>query len=168
MAQTNSPPQAQSFRSGYAENSAISLRYLCVSAVHQAGNSLRILVNELFATYLFLVQKHLNHLPQGQGFLRELASAMNIELLERDYARQQLAAADLDAIFATDEVAPLLNTRHATYKERGWTKELPASDELRQAIIAEPNLLPRPITRRGSQVVPGFDQEKLRQLLIAA
>jgi hypothetical protein len=52
MTQANSPPQAQRFRSGYAENSAVSLRYFRVSAVHQAGNSLRILVNELFATYL--------------------------------------------------------------------------------------------------------------------
>jgi hypothetical protein len=52
MAQTNSPPQAQSFRSGYAENSAPTLRYLYVSAVNQTGDSIRFLINELFATYL--------------------------------------------------------------------------------------------------------------------
>lgn len=86
-------------------------------------------------------------------------------MIERDYARQPLTAAELAAIFAADAVAPFLNTRHATYKERGWAKQLPTSDELRQAILAEPNLLRRPITRRGSQVVIGFEPEKLRQLL---
>ena len=89
-------------------------------------------------------------------------------MIERDYARQPLTAAELDTIFASDAVAPFLNTRHATYKERGWASQLPALSELRQAILAEPNLLRRPIARRGSQVVIGFDQERLRQLLITA
>jgi arsenate reductase-like glutaredoxin family protein len=79
-----------------------------------------------------------------------------------------LTAAELAAILATDEVAPFLNTRHATYQERGWARQLPALAELRQAILAEPNLLRRPITRRGAQVVIGFEPEKLRQLLIPA
>jgi arsenate reductase-like glutaredoxin family protein len=79
-----------------------------------------------------------------------------------------LTAAELATIFASDEVAPFLNTRHATYKERGWATQLPALAELRQAILAEPNLLRRPITRRGAQVVIGFEPEKLRQLRIPA
>jgi arsenate reductase-like glutaredoxin family protein len=79
-----------------------------------------------------------------------------------------LTAAELAAILARDEVAPFLNTRHATYKERGWATQLPASNELYQAILTEPNLLRRPITRRGAQVVIGFEPEKLRQLLIPA
>lgn len=72
---------------------------------------------------------------------------------------------ELTAIWAEDEVAPFLNTRHAIYKERGWAKQLPPEAELRQAILAEPNLLRRPITRKGNQVVIGFDPEKLQQLL---
>jgi arsenate reductase-like glutaredoxin family protein len=44
---------------------------------------------------------------------------------------------------------------------------LPAKAELIDLIIAEPNLLRRPITRKGKQAVIGSDQEKLRQLLIA-
>jgi arsenate reductase-like glutaredoxin family protein len=86
-------------------------------------------------------------------------------MIERDYARQPLTAAELTAIFAADEVAPFLNTRHATYKARGWANQLPPPDELMEAILAEPNLLRRPITRRGQQVVIGFDPDKLRQLL---
>lgn len=82
--------------------------------------------------------------------------------------RQPLTAAEVTTIFATDGIAPFLNTRHATYKARDWAGQLPPLDELITAIIAEPNLLRRPITRRGTQVVIGFEPEKLRQLLINA
>lgn len=97
-----------------------------------------------------------------------MAQQANLKLVERDYARQPLTAEELERIFAADEVAPFLNTRHAWYKERGWATQLPARAELCQAIISEPNLLRRPITRRGQQVVVGFDDTKLRQLLINA
>ena len=79
-----------------------------------------------------------------------------------------MTAAEVTTIFAADDIAPFLNTRHATYKARGWASDLPPLDELIEAIIAEPNLLRRPITRRGTQVVIGFEPEKLRRLLINA
>lgn len=91
-----------------------------------------------------------------------------MEIIECDYARHPLTAAEITAILAADASAPFLNTRHATYKERGWGDQLPPRDELIKAIIVEPNLLRRPITRRGQQVVIGFEQARLRQLLINA
>lgn len=87
-------------------------------------------------------------------------------MVERDYARQPLTAAEIKTIFANDDVAPFLNTRHATYKARGWASHLPPLNELIEAILTEPNLLRRPITRRGTQVVIGFAPDQLRQLLI--
>lgn len=79
-----------------------------------------------------------------------------------------MTAAEVTRIFADDDIAPFLNTRHATYKARAWASQLPPLNELIEAILVEPNLLRRPITRRGAQVVIGFEQEKLRQLLINA
>ncbi|MBS1809184.1 MAG: hypothetical protein JST84_13555 [Acidobacteria bacterium] len=90
----------------------------------------------------------------------------NIEIIERDYARQPLTAEEVESIFGKDEIAPFLNARHAIYKERKWAEQLPDVQELIPLIIAEPNLLRRPILRKGTQVVIGFDQEKYRQLLI--
>ncbi|MFN7926525.1 MAG: ArsC/Spx/MgsR family protein [Blastocatellia bacterium] len=60
-----------------------------------------------------------------------------------------------------------MNTRHATYKEQGWAEQLPERPALIAAIIAEPNLLRRPILRRGKSVVIGFVAEQYRQLIIA-
>lgn len=58
-------------------------------------------------------------------------------------------------ILGDDPVGPFLNTRHAVYKERGFATSLPPREELIRLIIAEPNLLRRPILRDGSRVVIG-------------
>lgn len=92
----------------------------------------------------------------------------NIEIIERDYARTPLTAAEVQSIFGPDDIAPFLNTRHAIYKERRWAERLPATADLIPLIIAEPNLLRRPILRRGTKVVIGFDEAQYRQLIIAA
>jgi arsenate reductase-like glutaredoxin family protein len=92
----------------------------------------------------------------------------NIEIIERDYARTPLTAAEVQSIFGTDDITPFLNTRHAIYKERRWAEHLPATADLIPLIIAEPNLLRRPILRRSTKVVIGFDEAKYRQLIIAA
>lgn len=88
-----------------------------------------------------------------------------VEIVERDYARTPLTAEEIQTIFGADEIAAFLNTRHAIYKERGWANGLPDTQEIIALIIAEPNLLRRPILRRGPKVVIGFAPEEFRQLL---
>ncbi|MBI1760502.1 MAG: hypothetical protein HYR56_03610 [Acidobacteria bacterium] len=86
------------------------------------------------------------------------------DLVERDYAKQPLTAAEVEAIFGDDELAPFLNTRHAVYKERNFAAKLPPRAELIQLISAEPNLLRRPIVRQGKRVIIGFNQTELKKL----
>jgi arsenate reductase-like glutaredoxin family protein len=86
-------------------------------------------------------------------------------LVERDYAKRPLTVEEVKAIFGSDPIPPFLNTRHAVYKERGFAEKLPAPEELIKLIIAEPNLLRRPITRRGDTVIIGFDQASLSKLI---
>ena len=85
-------------------------------------------------------------------------------LVERDYARRPLTATELEQIFGADPIAPFLNTRHAVYKERDLARQLPPRAELIELIVAEPNLLRRPITRRGPDVIIGFEQAALQPL----
>lgn len=85
-------------------------------------------------------------------------------MVERDYAKKPLTAEEIEAIFGDDELAPFLNTRHAVYKERNFAAKLPPRDELIQLIIAEPNLLRRPIVRQGKKVVIGFNQTEIKKL----
>ncbi len=86
------------------------------------------------------------------------------DLVERDYAKQALTVEELETIFGDDEVAPFLNTRHAVYQERGFAESLPSRKELFALIGEEPNLLRRPIIRKGKKLVIGFDLAKLQDL----
>ena len=92
----------------------------------------------------------------------------DIEIVVRDYARTPLTVAEVQTIFGQNDIAAFLNTRHATYKAQGWAEQLPEMNTLVAAIIAEPNLLRRPILRRGARVVVGFDAVQYRQLIIGA
>ncbi|MBL8191038.1 MAG: hypothetical protein JNK38_23670, partial [Acidobacteria bacterium] len=74
-------------------------------------------------------------------------------------------AEEIEIIFGDDPIPPFLNTRHAVYKERGFAQTLPPRDELIQLILAEPNLLRRPILRKGKQVVIGFDKDAFVRLV---
>ena len=94
--------------------------------------------------------------------MRETVGADN--LVERDYAKKPLMAAEVEMIFGNDEIASFLNPRHALYKERNFAATLPSRAELIQLILTEPNLLRRPIVRQGNQVVIGFDQTALKEL----
>jgi len=86
-------------------------------------------------------------------------------LVERDYAKKPLTTEEINTIFGRDPIPPFLNTRHAVYKQRCFAEQLPAPEELINLIIAEPNLLRRPITRQGKTVIIGFDQASLSKFI---
>jgi len=86
-------------------------------------------------------------------------------LVERDYARQPLTPEEVATILGDGAMLPFLNSRHAIFKEGGFASQLPPREELIAMIINEPNLLRRPILRKGSQTVVGFDREAIRSLL---
>ena len=94
--------------------------------------------------------------------MRETIGADN--LVERDYAKKSLTAAEVETIFGNADIASFLNPRHALYKERNFAAQLPPRAELIQLILAEPNLLRRPIVRKDNNVVIGFDQTALKVL----
>jgi regulatory protein spx len=87
------------------------------------------------------------------------------DLVERDYAKRPLTDGEIREIFGNDAILPFLNSRHAIFKERGMASELPPVDELIELIISDPNLLRRPILRRGKKFVIGFDQEAIRAII---
>ena len=90
---------------------------------------------------------------------------LRVELDERDYAKQPLSAAELKALFAGSDPRDFLNSKSPAFKAMGLKdKKLTAAAAL--ALMAkEPNLIKRPLTVAGSEVVAGFDRERLRALL---
>lgn len=88
-----------------------------------------------------------------------------LELTEIDYARKPLDAAVVEDVVArAGGVAAVLNTRHATVNARGWKDRPPAVAEFVRAVVAEPNLLRRPILIAGKELVIGFDRAAYAKL----
>ena len=81
-----------------------------------------------------------------------------VELQEINYARTGLDEVTVRAIVAkAGSVAAVLNTRHATAKEKGWAATPPGAAEFARAVAADANLLRRPIVLEGDRAIVGFD-----------
>lgn len=90
---------------------------------------------------------------------------LKVELDERDYARQPLSAAELKELFKGRDPRDFLNAKSPAFKAMKLAgKPLTAAQAL--ALMAkEPNLIKRPLVLAGSEIVAGFDRERLRELL---
>ena len=88
-----------------------------------------------------------------------------VELEEVNYAKAPLSEAQLASIVKkAGGVAAVLNTRHATAKEKGWAEKPPSAAEFAKAAAAEPNLLKRPIVVAGDKVIVGFNKTEYGKL----
>jgi arsenate reductase-like glutaredoxin family protein len=82
-----------------------------------------------------------------------------LEVEEINYAKTALSEATVkDIVAKVGSVAAVLNTRHATAKEKGWAASPPSVAVFAQAVAADVNLLRRPILIIGDRVIVGFDK----------
>ncbi len=88
-----------------------------------------------------------------------------MEVTQRDYAKRALTEEEVRGIVAVTGVAPVLNTRHEVAKREGWKEAPPDVDTFVRAVLAEPNLLRRPILVRDGRYVVGKDEAAIRELL---
>jgi arsenate reductase-like glutaredoxin family protein len=84
---------------------------------------------------------------------------------EIEYAKSGLGEDVVLAIVAkVGSVAAVLNTRHAIAKERGWVAAPPSAAAFAKAVVADVNLLKRPIYIDGDKVIVGFDRDAYGKL----
>ena len=84
---------------------------------------------------------------------------------ERDFGKQPLSAAELDALIGSADVREFLNTRSASYRQRGFKQHPPTRAQAIELMAQDANLIKRPITVKGRLKVLGFDAERLRVLV---
>jgi arsenate reductase-like glutaredoxin family protein len=88
-----------------------------------------------------------------------------LELEEVDYGKTGLTADVVEALVAkAGSVAAVLNTRHATAKEKGWLDKPPSPTVFAAAVVKDVNLLRRPILIDGKTIIIGFDRERYAKL----
>jgi arsenate reductase (glutaredoxin) len=91
--------------------------------------------------------------------------AKKADLEERDLGKQPLTAAELDALIGPRSHLDYLNPKNELFRARKMKQHPPTRNEAIRLMAKEPNLIRRPILRRGDQWVFGFDVEKLEAIL---
>ena len=87
-------------------------------------------------------------------------------MVDRNYAKLPLTRAEIQAILAAaDDLEDVMNARHKQVKERGWNTKPPTKKAFVEAVLAENNLLRRPILLASGRLVVGRDADAIRALL---
>ena len=86
------------------------------------------------------------------------------ELEVRDLGKERLSAAELDLLIGSRDHRKFLNPRNELYRRRKMGKNPPSRDEALKLMVAEPNLIRRPIVLRGPDIVLGYDEEALERI----
>lgn len=85
-------------------------------------------------------------------------------LRERDLVRQPLTFEELDALIGDQPVAQFLNPRSELYQERRMAENPPSREEAIRLMAEDPNLIMRPIIRRGDRLLIRPDEPDLAEL----
>ena len=82
-----------------------------------------------------------------------------LEFTEVNFVKTPPSEATVKAIIEkAGSVAAVMNTRHATVKEKGWVAKPPSATAFAKAVVADVNLLRRPIYIDGDKIIIGFDK----------
>ncbi|WP_306592023.1 arsenate reductase family protein [Geothrix sp. 21YS21S-4] len=95
---------------------------------------------------------------------RAKLAELGIDVEVRDYFKRPLEAAELEALLPTDP-APMLGTKSPKYKELGLKDRPLTKAEAIALMVADNNLLKRPILVHPKGVVIGFDPAAYAALL---
>ena len=90
---------------------------------------------------------------------------LGIDLDERDYAKAPLSTAELKDLFAGRDPRDFLNSRSPAFKAMALTGKSLTPDQALALMAKEPNLIKRPITIAGKEMIAGFDRDQLRAAL---
>ena len=85
--------------------------------------------------------------------------------MERDLGKQPMTEAELDSLIGRRSHIEFLNTRNELYREMKMKGKPPSREQALRLMAKNPNLIRRPIFRRGDKWVFGFDAENVGTLL---
>jgi arsenate reductase-like glutaredoxin family protein len=88
-----------------------------------------------------------------------------VEADERDLGKQPLNETELDELIGKRSHLDFLNPRNELYRERKMKENPPARAEAIKLMAKHPNLIRRPILRRGDKWVFGFDPQQVKTVL---
>ena len=72
---------------------------------------------------------------------------------------------ELDSLIGTRDYRLFLNSRNELYRERDMKTNPPPRQEALKLMARNPNLIKRPIFVKGREIVLGFDEKAVTELL---
>jgi Spx/MgsR family transcriptional regulator len=108
----------------------------------------------------FLQKPNCTTCRKAKAFLEK----RKVELDLRDLGKERLSVGELDALIGERDYRRFLNSRNELYRTRKMGENPPSREEALRLMAAEPNLIRRPVVRRGSEIVLGYDEEGLKQI----
>lgn len=90
---------------------------------------------------------------------------LKAELEERDFAKQPLGFSELKELFRGRDPRDFVNSKSPVFKARGLAGKALTAEQALKLMAEEPNLIKRPLVIAGTQIVAGFDRDRLHHLL---
>ncbi len=82
----------------------------------------------------------------------------------RDLGKERLGPEELEKLIGDRDHTQFLNPRNELYRRKNMKGNPPSRKEAIRMMVAEPNLIRRPVIIAGGRVVLGFDQEGIARL----
>ena len=90
---------------------------------------------------------------------------LGAELETRDLDTQPLSEKELQELIGKRDYVPFLNSRNELYREMNMAEKTPSREEVIRLMSKNPNLIKRPISVRGEEIVLGFDVTAYMKLI---
>ena len=75
-----------------------------------------------------------------------------------------LSVEELDGLIGKRDYLPFLNSRNVLFREMDMKTHPPSREEALQLMSENPNLIKRPIVKKGNKLLLGFDAAILRDV----
>jgi arsenate reductase-like glutaredoxin family protein len=90
---------------------------------------------------------------------------MQVEVDERDYAKNPLNRVELEELFRGRDPREFINPKSPAFKALGLKGKALTPDGAIALMVKEPNLLKRPLLIAGKTIVAGFDRDGFRHAM---
>jgi len=102
----------------------------------------------------------------GCDVARKWLAQHGIAVQEREIFRHPLTVSEIEDLIAERPLSAVLSTRTKQYAARGLNQRPHSEAELLRHMEAEPRLIRRPILKKGTQLIAGFDAERWAEALL--
>jgi Spx/MgsR family transcriptional regulator len=86
------------------------------------------------------------------------------DLRLRDIGKDRLRSEEIENLIGDRDYRQFLNTRNELYRRHNMKENPPTRAQAVKMIVAEPNLIRRPIIIAGKKMILGFDPESIDDL----